>query len=76
MGSGLPLQAAAPAGWILFPCELWACRESLICKQNQLITAGNLSSCKAGRQHDCLEPRLRHGSGLELEQEGSPGLEH
>lgn len=64
MGSGLPLQAAAPAGGLSFPCELCASHELLICKQNQLITAGNLSSCKAGRQHDCLEQKLVHGSGL------------
>lgn len=76
MGSGLPLQAAAPArggvGW--FPCELCASRELLICKQNQLITAGNLSSCKAGRQHDCLEHKLVHGPGLvELSRRALPG---
>lgn len=76
MGFGLPLQATAPAGWVLFPCELRACRESLICKQNQLITAGNLSSCKAGRQHDCCGAQAQTWLRTGAEQESSPGLEH
>lgn len=72
MDSGLPLQAAAPARGILFRCELWASLELLICKQDQLITAGNLSSCKAGRQHDCCGVQAQTWLRTGAEQEGSP----
>lgn len=50
----------------------WACCRLSSCKQNQLITARNLSSCNADHQHGSCVAQARARLRTGAEQEGHP----